>query len=285
MPADARIKAGPIPDDVRRYWQAKKLRPAFSHLDVWREEHGHAFTVAKVMRLDALKVLQNALDTAIAEGHDFKRFVREVQPRLVDAGWWDEHEVEDPETGDEVTVNPPARLKLIFDTNVRVARAVGQWDRIQKGAKLRPYLLYGLGPSKRHREQHAAWNGVLLPVDDPFWQYAFPPNGFNCRCHVRSVTKAEFARLVDGGTVAGAPEPILDDDGNPTGHLRPTRDPVITKRPKVPLVPWTNKRTGAVQLVRAGIDPGFDKPPGAGRADVAKAQKKRVRTASRRAKA
>lgn len=284
MPRDSAIKAGPIPEDVARFWRSKKLRPSFHWADVWREEHGAAFTAAKVMRLDALKVLQNALDDAIAEGHDFKTFVRNVQPRLVDAGWWDEHEVIDPETGDEVTVNPPARLRTIFDTNVRMSRAVGQWDRIQKGAKLRPFLLYGIGPARKHRDQHLAWNGVLLPVDHEFWSYAFPPNGFGCHCHVRSVTKTEYARLVDVGTIPGEPEPILDDDGNPTGHIRPTRVPVITRAPKVPLVPWTNKRTGEMRMVREGIDPGFDKPPGAGRRDVQAEQKRRIKSAGRRAR-
>jgi len=106
---------------------------------------------------------------------------------------------------------------------------------------------------------------VLLPVEDSFWSYAFPPNGYNCKCAVRSVTKTEYTRLVDQGIVAGEPEPILDDDGNPTGHVRQTKKPVITTRPRVPLVPWQNKRTGETIMVRQGIDPGFDKRPGEGR--------------------
>jgi Phage Mu protein F like protein len=278
MPADAAIKRGPVPSDVLAFWKAKHLKPSFDYREVWGSEHDAAFTAAKVLRLDALKTLQNGIERALAEGHDFATFKREIQPHLENAGWWDEHEVTDPETGDEVTVNPPKRLKLIFDTNVRVSRAIGQWDRIQQEKKRRPYLLYGIGPSVRHREQHVTWAGLLLPVDDPFWTYAFPPNGFGCRCHTRSVDPREYAKLVREGTLAGPPEPVLDDEGRPTGHIVQRRVPVILKAPHVPLVPWTNKRTGEVKLVREGIGPGFDRLPGAGRAQTLEAQKKRLRS-------
>lgn len=265
LDADRDIKPGPVPRDVLDYWRKKRLKPGFDYRDVWGAEHDTAFTAAKVMREDVLAVMQEELDIALEQGRPFAAFKRSIAPRMKSLGWWDEQEVEDPKTGDVVRVKPPQRLKLIFDTNMRASRAVGQWDRVQTGAKQRPYLLYQVGPSLRHREQHLAWHGVLLPVDNPFWTYAFPPNGYNCRCAVRSVSKTEYSRLVDAGTIAGQPEPILDDDGYPTGHVRQTKTPVITKAPRVPLVPWTNARTGETILVRKGIDPGFDKRPGEGR--------------------
>jgi hypothetical protein len=42
----------------------------------------------------------------------------------------------------------------------------------------------------RTRDSHAALDGLALPHDDPVWQHAWPPNGFNCRCAVVSMPEA-----------------------------------------------------------------------------------------------
>jgi hypothetical protein len=110
----------------------------------------------------------------------------------------------------------------------------------------------------------------MLPVDDPFWAFAWPPNGWGCKCSVRTVSEREARTLERDGVLGPAPEPELDEDGSPTGHVKNQRVPVATKAPVVPLVPWENKRTGEVELVRAGIDPGFDKRPGEGRRQALK---------------
>jgi hypothetical protein len=178
--ADRDIAPGPTPVEVLSYWRAKKLRIGFSHLDVWREEHDFAFTAAKIMREDVLAAMRDELDRAFTQGIPFPEFVRSVEPRMKALGWWDKHEVTDPKTGNVVEINPPQRLHTIYQTNMRTARAVGQWDRLQRNKDTRPYLLYQVGPSARHREQHLAWHGLLLSADDPFWSFAFPPNGWGC---------------------------------------------------------------------------------------------------------
>lgn len=279
---DRAVRAGPVPKEVRDYWRAKRLKPTFSYQDTWREEHDHAFVAAKVMRLDVLEALQDELERAIVQGTPYKQWAKQVQPRLEKIGWWAPHEVEDPETGDVATVNPPKRLKLIYETNMRTAHAVGQYDRLVEHRKDRPYWLYGVGPSKRHREQHLAWAGLLLPADDPFWEVGFPPNGWGCKCHVKGVSKSEFASLVKKGTMPGIPEPILDDEGRPTGHVKQTKVPVQLVAPKLPLIAWQNKRTGKTEYVPEGIDPGFDKMPGEGRKRTEREGKKRIAAARKR---
>lgn len=279
---DSAVRAGPVPKDVQAYWRAKRLKPTFSYQDMWREEHDAAFAIAKVMRLDVLEAVQDELERAIVEGVPFKAWAKSVQPRLEQMGWWAPHEVEDPETGDVALVNPPSRLKLIYDTNLRTAHAVGQHDRLVAAKATRPYWLYGIGPSKRHREQHVAWHGLLLPVDDPFWDYAYPPNGYGCHCHVKGVSKTEYRSLVKSGIQSGEPEPILTDEGIPTGHVKQTRVPVQLEAPKLPLIAWQNKRTGKTEYVPEGIQPGFDKRPGEGRQDVVREAKQRVARARKR---
>ncbi len=262
---DRDLKPGPVPKEVLDYWRQKGIRPGFDWRDVWGKEHDASFTAAKFMRKDVLAAMQQELGRAIEEGLTFEQFVQNVKPRMQALGWWAPRTVKDPETGKKKKIDPPRRLRLIFDTNLRVARAVGQWERIKRQQKLRPYLLYQIGPAERHRDQHVAWHGLLLPIDDPFWKVAMPPNGFNCHCHVRSVSPREFKELVKHGIPEGEPEPVLDDEGHPTGHVKQTRIAVRTTAPKLPKEPWLNKRTGQVLMVPRGIQPGFDRVPGAGR--------------------
>jgi uncharacterized protein with gpF-like domain len=250
--ADRDIRPGPPPVEVLRYWRAKGLKVGFNYRDVWREEHDFAFTAAKVMRHDVLGAMQEELDRSFDEGVPFAKFTKNVEPRMRELGWWDTQEVTDPQTGKVVEVHPPSRLATIYETNMRSARAVGQYDRIQRQKDSRPFLLYQVGPSARHREQHLAWHGLLLPVEDDFWTYAFPPNGWGCKCHVRTVGEREYVTLVRDGVLGPTPQPVLDDEGRPTGHVLNQRVAVVTKAPSVP-------------LVLQGIDPGFDKKPGEGR--------------------
>ena len=226
---------GPVPREALEYFRAKDLRPGFDHRDVWRQEHVSGFTVAKAMQLDVLDDLSDAVESALAEGKTYRRFAAGITPTLQSKGWWGRQEVIDPETGEtrEVELGSPRRLKTIYSTNMRTARAAGQWERIQRTKATHPYLLYELGPSGEHRPEHVAWAGTLLRADDPWWRTHYPPNGWGCKCRVRQVSRRAAERL--GG---------------------------VTARPASSTVEWTNKRTGETARIPRGIDPGWDTNPG-----------------------
>lgn len=238
MPPTYKFPASP-PKEALVFFNSKNLKPSFDYRDVWREEHGYAFTVAKGMQLDVLSDIQGALSDAQANGKTFHQFKKELMPVLQQKGWWGTREMTDPLTGKVRTVQlgSPRRLKTIYDTNMRTARAAGQWDRIQNNKKSHPYLMYLLGPSEKHRLQHELWAGKILPVDDPFWSAHFPPNGWGCKCHVRAMTAREAER--NGGASPSPPDNKQE---------------------------WVNKRTGEIMQVPAGIDPGFDINAGMARA-------------------
>lgn len=225
---------GPVPKEALSYFRAKGLKVGFDHRDVWREEHATAFTVAKAMKVDVLESIRDALDQSLAEGQTFHQFKRELVPTLQKLGWWGRQDMTDPVTGEtrEVQLGSPRRLKTIYRTNLRTARAAGQWQRIERNRNSHPYLVYLLGPSKEHREQHEAWANKVLPVDDPFWATHMPPNGWGCKCHVRAMTRRQAERR-------GISEPPAEEKKE-----------------------WVNQRTGEVSQVPAGIDPGFDTNPG-----------------------
>jgi len=236
---------GKPPKEALEFFRKKGLRVGFNFDEVWREEHAAAFTAAKATRLEVLQTLREAVDKATADGETFRTFAKELRPRLKQLGWYGEGvEVADPRTGEvkKVLVGL-ARLKRIYSTNLRTARAAGQWDRIQRTTASHPYLLYQLGPSREHRPEHQAFNGLLLPAEDPFWSTHYPPNGWGCKCWVRQVSKVEHGRLSDKAGIR-------------------------QQAPDVTPVSVVNRRTGEVREVHRGCDPGWDYNVGQTRRDL-----------------
>ena len=58
----------------------------------------------------------------------------------------------------------------------------------------KPYLRYVSMEDARTRPQHRALHGKVFPLEDPFWQTHYPPNGWNCRCNVEGVSPARLKR-------------------------------------------------------------------------------------------
>lgn len=54
------------------------------------------------------------------------------------------------------------------------------------------YLQYRTAGDDKVRPEHAALNGITLPMSDPFWDEYYPPNGWNCRCTVVQVLKDKY---------------------------------------------------------------------------------------------
>jgi len=226
------------PEQAVEFFRAKGLNPSFAWQDMLHEEHDRAFTVAKMLDLDLLSDVRDAVDRAISEGWTLKRFRDELAPELVRRGWWGRALMTDPATGEEkeVQLGSPRRLKTIYDTNLRTAYSAGHWERIEENRNTAPYVMYSAVLDARTRPQHRAWNGTVLRADDPWWKTHTPPNGWNCRCTVIQLNDRDLERL-------GKRAP---DEAPPS----PTRD-------------WTNPRSGEIVQVPVGVDPGFGYAPGA----------------------
>ncbi len=229
------------PAAVRDYFTAKGLQPSFDWKEVWAQEHAFAFTVAKATELDVLTSIRDSLQQSLDKGGTFADWKKDLTPELQRLGWWGRDERTDPDTGEvrEVQLGSPRRLRTIWRTNMRTARAAGQWERGQQSKTGLPYYLYRLGPSEVHRPHHVEKDGLILPVDDPFWNEWFPPNGWGCKCWLRQITESEARSL----GYSGAPAPAVPD------------------------VPFKNDRTGETLAVPRGIDPGWASNPGKARGD------------------
>lgn len=222
------------PPEASRFLRNKGLRPGFSWEDVEPEEHAVAFTVAKAMELDLLEAMKAEVQSALDNGLPFEAFQKSWRSNPKLAEWWGKREMTDPLTGETklVQLGSPRRLRTIYNANIRSARAAGQWERIQRTKGAFPFLEYRTGPSENHRPHHLAKAGTILPVDSSFWDEWMPPNGWGCKCWVRQVTKAEAARRG------------------------------VSTEPAVDQTVVENRRTGEVQIVPQGIDPGWQRNPG-----------------------
>lgn len=237
----AGIELKPIaPAAAIKYFRDKGYRASFDYRDMEREEHAYNFTVAKAMTNDLLQDIRGALDDALANGGTLDQFKKDLTPKLQAKGWWGTVPMTDPVTGEDrlVRAGSSRRLQVIFDTNMRMAYAAGQWEGIQRAKDELPYLVYLHTPAKEPRREHEAMHGVVYPVGHPFWDTFFPPNGWGCKCRVRQIAFEDIAR---NGYRLGDP------------GWKPEMRTVV------------NGRTGEIQQVPRGVDPGFAYNPGQAR--------------------
>ena len=231
------------PVDALAYFRGKGLADAllrFDYRDIWRDEHARSFVVAKAMQDDVLQTIRDYMDAALAEGQTLAQFREGLAPELRSKGWWGKGIERDPLTGElkEVQLGSMHRLRVIFDTNMRTAHAAGRWSRLQRSKAFFPYLEYVQLDRPTKREEHAVFDGLILPIDHPLWQKIFPPNGWFCACDVRPTNDRKLAR-----------------EGK-----RLTTDEDLAA---LASSPWTNPRTGEVENLLDGLDPAFASNPGA----------------------
>jgi len=238
-----------VPKEALAYLKNKNLKVGFSYKDVWHEEHATAFTVAKAMQLDVLADLHTAVVDAMEKGQSFESFKKNIAPVLQEKGWWGKKEMTDLLTGETVNaqLGSDRRLKTIYRVNMRSAYQKGQYERTME-SDLHPYLMYRIGPSIHHREDHKSWDGLILPKDDPWWDSHFPPNGWGCKCYTRAVTEARKKQYEENGIPTA---PRLDGTGG--GNV-----PAKTQAPPVKYKSYFNERKGTVEQVPDGVDPAFN---------------------------
>lgn len=205
-------------DEALQFFRQKLNIPTQTWRDIWRGAHAKAFMVAGAMKHDLLSDLRGAVDQAV-EGGSFHDFQKAFDAAVVKHGW-------------DFNGGRKWRAGIIYRTNLRSAYAAGRYRQMTSPGMLRrrPYWQYLHGGSENPRLQHLAWDGLVLPADDPFWSSHFPPNGWGCSCTVRTLSAGQLRR--EGLTVGKAP---------------------VEKTVTV-----TNPRTGETTKVPDGIDAGFD---------------------------
>ena len=219
------VRVGPFPFREAIAFLRDKLDIPTEHWDDMRgEPHANGFTVAGATKIALLGDLHAAVNQAIEDGQSIGEFRKGFDKIIQEHGW-------------TYRGKRGWRTRVIYDTNLRTAHAAGRWKQIVQSARDQQargetlYLQYLTVGDARVRPEHAQWHEIILPVDHPFWDTHYPPNGWGCRCIVRVLTERQLERQ----------------------GLKSSKAPQIVRTERV------NTRSGEVYgEVPEGIDVGWD---------------------------
>jgi len=174
-----------------------KLRvPTERWNSIWQDMHGAAFMVAGAQKAALLEDFHNAVTSALENGSTLAKFREDFDQIVAKHGW-------------DYNGTRNWRSKIIYQTNMSMARSAGRWAAIQRVKEHRPYIMYDAVNDARTRPQHKAWDNLVLPVDHPFWETHYPPNGWNCRCDALSMSEHDLKKR--GLKVSEDPKIIMED--------------------------------------------------------------------------
>ena len=239
LPSGFRLGVAEPQEAFNAFERRSLLQPSFRWQDVWQREHAAAFSVAGVAQRDVLQLFRDELELSLREGRSAADFAGRIRGQLAAKGWWGDVEITDPATGEtRITRFDDRRLRLIYDVNLRQSHAGGRWARIERNKRRQPFVMYRTMRDERVRASHRAWDSLVLPVEHPFWQQHYPPNGWRCRCTAFALSERDIAERIAAG------------------------EPIKRTAPPEQLVDYVNPRSGEVVKVPAGVDPGFGYNPG-----------------------
>lgn len=184
------------PKDAIAYFRQKGYTIGWNWQDVAQELHAKSFTVAKAARLDVLESIRKELDKAISQGVTQAEFTRQLTPTLQKLGWWGKQVVVDSQgVAQSVQLGSPWRLRTIYQANVQSAYMAGRYKQQMENSDKRPYWMYVAIQDDNTRPDHALLNGRVFRADDPIWETLYPPNGWGCRCRVRTLSQKRLEQL------------------------------------------------------------------------------------------
>lgn len=210
------------------FFKQKIRLPSSGWTDIWQEQHSHAFVVAGAAHDSLVEDFYNAVRQAKESG-GYEVFKKSFGDIVAKHGW--------VHNG-----TPGWRSKVIYDTNVTQAYNAGREKQMQAVKHLRPYGMYRHTSIEHPRLEHKAWNGLILLLDDPWWDTNTPQNGWGCKCRKYSLSRLEASR-----------------EWEKNGKSGPDEAPPIEWEERV-----VGKNGSAPRTVRTpkGIDPGFAYNPG-----------------------
>lgn len=211
------------------FYKNKIKLPTSGWTDIWQEQHSHAFVVAGAAHDALIEDFYNAIQKAKWEGGGYDEFRTRFDEIVAKHGW--------AHNG-----APGWRSRVIYDTNITQAYNAGREQQMQAIKHLRPYGVYQHTSIEHPRLEHKAWDGLILPLDDPWWDTHTPQNGWGCKCKKYSITRTEAKQMWEKSGKTGP-------DTSPPIEMEKR---IVGKNGSNPREVWVPK----------GIDPGFAYNPG-----------------------
>lgn len=195
--ADLSYAFGLEPEQAVKYFEGLGFNVPPDWKVTWNEAQAKARAIAGIHKQDIAAQIHGALYESLKNGTSFEKFRDDVVGRLKQHDW------QLLKDGDIVNANTGEvggkgitrhRLETIFRTQMQSAYMAGHWQALEDGRNSAPWLQYSAILDSRTRQSHAAAHGAVYHIDDPFWNYFYPPNGFNCRCTVRAFSDRDLKR-------------------------------------------------------------------------------------------
>lgn len=195
--ADLSYAFGLEPEQAVKYFEGLGFNVPSDWKVTWNEAQAKARAIAGIHKQDIAAQIHGALYESLKNGTSFEKFRDDVAGRLKQHDWQllKDGDIVDANTGEVdgkgITRH---RLETIFRTQMQSAYMAGHWQALEDGRDDAPWLQYSAILDSRTRQSHAAAHGAVYHIDDPFWDYFYPPNGFNCRCTVRAFSDRDLKR-------------------------------------------------------------------------------------------
>ncbi len=168
--------------------------------DLWQQAHAHAKTIAGETKVTILEEVFNGIEKGLKKNHNRRLIAQDIAETLAKKGWYYNHR------GDSLFKQPALqaqeeaikgnvnRLKLIVRQNAQSAYMSSAYKRYMDNVDDRPYWQYLAIMDGSTRHSHAQLHNKVFMYDNPIWDRIFPPNGFNCRCRVSTLSKRDMER-------------------------------------------------------------------------------------------
>jgi SPP1 gp7 family putative phage head morphogenesis protein len=173
----------PFEEAIEAFSQTVTLTPEEFYL-LADEAKAKAFTVAGVSKLDILNDVYKELNKVFEEGTPLGEFQKNVDKLFERKGWAKKDKL------------PAYRVENIYRTNIQKHFQAGRYKQQTDPDILirRPFWEYDAINDNATRPSHKALDKTVKRADDPFWETYYPPNGFKCRCSVRSRSARDLER-------------------------------------------------------------------------------------------
>jgi SPP1 gp7 family putative phage head morphogenesis protein len=181
--------------------RGENIIPTDKFDSITNDAHQKAFTVAKVMKADALQRIYDLLESGLKEGKAFADIKNSLSGEL-----------------------PEGRIRTIVQTNYQTAYQKGRYNQQRLAAETGGLIYWQwlhMNEGRTHeRPEHHALHLKVFRYDDPFWTTNYPPYSaqgvlYNCNCRVRVINekqaKAAGFKIETGEEAGYIPQP---DDYN-----------------------------------------------------------------------
>lgn len=169
------------------------------------EYRARAFTVSGLHKMDQIMAVQESFGKALAEGLDFRAWRSNTQG-IFDAA------------GLGTNFN---RLDTIYRANIMQAYNAGRWTQAQEAQQFQPFGMYQAIDDDRVRHSHLMQDGKVYPLNHPYWNTWWPPNGYKCRCRVVTLSAQDVKDM--GLKIESNATPLWQPDKG--FEINPGREP------------------------------------------------------------